>query len=57
MNCPARFESLLWMASPMVAWSQASAPATHLQHLEPQKRAVEAPPAAKTRRKRGKTTA
>ena len=24
MNTPARFESLLWMASPMMAWAQAS---------------------------------
>lgn len=23
MNTPARFETLLWMASPMMAWSQA----------------------------------
>ena len=27
MNTPARFESLLWMASPMMAWAQASAEA------------------------------
>ena len=24
MNTPARFESLMWMASPMLAWAQAS---------------------------------
>ena len=24
MNTPARFDSLLWMASPMLAWAQAT---------------------------------
>ena len=24
MNTPARFDSLLWMASPMLAWAQAA---------------------------------
>jgi hypothetical protein len=26
MNTPTRFESLLWMASPMAAWAQSSSP-------------------------------
>jgi hypothetical protein len=36
MNTPARFETLLWMASPLMAWAQASA--------EPAPRTVETAP-------------
>jgi hypothetical protein len=57
MNTPTRFESLLWMASPMAAWAQASneAPAAKAATLKPTR--VQAAPAAKARRKRGKSVA
>ena len=35
MNTPARFESLLWMASPMAAWAQAGPPVEALASFEP----------------------
>jgi hypothetical protein len=35
MNTPLRFESLLWMASPMAAWAQASLPTEALPTSEP----------------------
>ena len=55
MNTPARFESLLWMASPMAAWAQAS------NEAPPKAVAAKRGPAtggqhAKPRRKRGKAT-
>ena len=52
MNTPARFESLLWMASPMAAWAQASAAPSPLPQAAAQKRKSAAP---KTRRKTAKT--
>jgi hypothetical protein len=54
MNTPARFESLLWMASPMAAWAQASAsPAPLPQALTPKRKAS----GPKGRRKSSKTAA
>jgi hypothetical protein len=35
MNTPARFESLLWMASPMAAWAQGGPPVEALANPEP----------------------
>jgi hypothetical protein len=58
MNTPARFESLLWMASPMAAWAQASALPTTPMPASPHKRApAQAGTGAKSRRKRGKSPA
>jgi hypothetical protein len=54
MNTPARFESLLWMASPMAAWAQASASPAPLPQAATQKRKAVG---AKTRRKSSKTAA
>jgi hypothetical protein len=54
MNAPLRFESLLWMASPMAAWAQASAePVPVAPKPAPTVRGT----ATKVRRKRGKSTA
>ena len=48
MNTPARFEALLWMASPMAAWAQsAGVPAP----LPPQATPKPKAPGAKSRRK------
>jgi len=52
MNTPARFESLLWMASPMAAWAQASASPAPLPQAATPKRKSAAP---KARRKSSKT--
>ena len=52
MNTPARFESLLWMASPMAAWAQASAAPAPLPQATTRKRKNAAP---KARRKTAKT--
>jgi len=54
MNTPARFESLLWMASPMAAWAQAGAAPTPLPQAATRKRKSAAP---KSRRKGSKTAA
>jgi hypothetical protein len=43
MNTPARFETLLWMASPMAAWAQASAEAPPKPVLAKKARAQQAP--------------
>jgi hypothetical protein len=55
MDTPARFESLLWMASPMMAWAQASAeapPSKPAAAIKPAARAqATAPRAARKRRK------
>jgi hypothetical protein len=54
MNTPARFESLLWMASPMMAWAQASAEAPpRAEAAKP----VKPVPATRARRKRRKALA
>ena len=57
MNTPARFESLLWMASPMLAWAQAGAdvPTPKAGRVKPGGAHSEAP--ARTRRKRRKALA
>jgi hypothetical protein len=54
MNTPARFESLLWMASPMAAWAQGSAATAPLPQAATPKRKTAGP---KARRKSGKTAA
>ena len=54
MNTPARFESLLWMASPMAAWAQASASPVPQAQPAMQKRKSAGP---KARRKQSKTAA
>ena len=54
MNTPARFESLLWMASPMMAWAQASveAPTTGTRVTKPvPAQSVVSNPAKRKRRK------
>jgi len=57
MNAPAKFESLLWLASPMLAWSQATGEPTPGK-AGPAKTAVVHPsPVARTRRKRRKSLA
>ena len=57
MNAPAKFESLLWLASPMLAWSQATGEPTPGK-AGPAKTAVVQPsPVARTRRKRRKSLA
>ena len=56
MNAPARFESLLWLASPMVAWAQANGEAIPAK-IEPSKTVAQTLPAARTRRKRRKSVA
>jgi hypothetical protein len=57
MNTPARFESLLWMASPMLAWAQAGAdaPTPKAGRVKPGGAHSEAP--HRTRRKRRKALA
>ena len=55
MNTPARFESLMWMASPMLAWAQ-SAPEAPMPKAGPSKRLPARPASAtRSRRKRGKS--
>ena len=54
MNTPARFESLLWMASPMAAWAQSTGSPAPAQRAATQKRKG---PGAKTRRKGSKPVA
>jgi hypothetical protein len=54
MNTPARFESLLWMASPMAAWAQAGASPAPLPQPAARKRKTSV---AKARRKGSKTVA
>ena len=57
MNTPARFESLLWMASPMAAWAQASGEAAPAKAASLKPVPAQAVPATKTRRKRVKPLA
>jgi hypothetical protein len=56
MNAPLRFESLLWMASPMAAWAQASAEPP-LAATPPKRAPAVRNPEARARRKRGKSAA
>ena len=48
MNMPARFDSLIWMASPMLAWAQSEAP----RNQAPEAKSVPAQAAKATRPRR-----
>ena len=55
MNAPAKFESLLWLASPMLAWAQSSGEAAPTGRGRAKTESVQPLPAARTRRKRRKS--
>jgi len=57
MNMPARFESLLWMATPMMAWAQAGAETARPRAEASKPVAANAVPANRARRKRRKASA
>ena len=57
MNTPARFESLLWMASPLMAWAQASAEAPPKPSVVKPSHRAAANRASRPRRKRDKVLA
>jgi len=57
MNMPARFESLLWMATPMMAWAQAGAETARPRAEASKPVVANAVPPNRARRKRRKASA
>ena len=54
MNAPVRFEALIWMASPLLAWAQGSA---EPPQALPQAKPAPAARSSRARRKRKKAVA